>query len=72
MANPFFNALGGGRMPGPLGDFMNLAQQFNQFKAGFRGDPQAAVQELLQSGKITQDQLNMAQSLAQQFQHLVQ
>lgn len=71
MANPLFNALGGGRMPGPLGDFMNLAQQFKQFKAGFQGDPKAEVQKLLQSGQISQEQLNMAQGLAQQFQHLI-
>lgn len=72
MANPFFNALGGGRMPGPMGNFQQMMQQFQQFKATFQGDPKAEVEKLLQSGKINQEQLNMVQGLAKQFESFLQ
>ena len=67
MANPLFQALGG-QMPGPMGRMM---QQFQQFKAGFQGDPQQEVQKLLQSGKMSQQQLNQLQEMAKQFQSLL-
>lgn len=72
MANPLFQALGGGQMPGPMGQFQRMMQQFQQFKANFQGDPQQEVQKLLQSGAMTQDQLNQLQSMARQFSHLFQ
>ena len=68
--NPFFNALGGGQMTGQIGGFPQLLQQFKQFKANFKGDPKAEVEKMLQSGKISQDQLNKIQSMANQFQGL--
>lgn len=70
MANPLFQALGG-QMPGPMGQFQRMMQQFQQFKANFQGDPQQEVQKLLQSGKITQQQLNQIQQMAKQFQTMV-
>ena len=72
MANPLFQALGGGQMPGPMGQFQRMMQQFQQFKANFQGDPQQEVQKLLQSGAMTQDQLNQLQSMARQFSNLFQ
>lgn len=66
--NPFFNALGGGQMP--MTNFPQLLQQFKQFKANFKGDPKAEVEKMLQSGRISQDQLNKIQSMANQFQRL--
>lgn len=73
MANPLFNALGGGVpvMPGPMGQFGQMMQQFQQFKANFQGDPKAEVQKLLQSGKMSQEQLNWLQTMANQFQQLL-
>lgn len=70
MTNPFFGALGGGQMPGPMGSFAQMMQQFNQFKANFRGDPKAEVEKLLQSGKLNQQQLNQLQQMAKQFKQL--
>lgn len=72
MANPLFQALGGGQMPGPMGQFQRMMQQFQQFKANFQGDPQQEVQKLLQSGRISQEQLNQLQAMAKQFQNLMQ
>ena len=64
MANPLFQALGGGQMPGPMGQFQRMMQQFQQFKANFQGDPQQEVQKLLQSGRMSQEQLNQLQQTA--------
>ena len=72
MANPLFQALGGGQMPGPMGQFQRMMQQFQQFKANFQGDPQQEVQKLLQSGRISQEQLNQLQAMAKKFQNLMQ
>ena len=71
MANPLFQALGG-QMPGPMGQFQRMMQLFQQFKACFQGDPQQEVQKLLQSGKISQQQLNQLQDMAKQIQSLMQ
>ena len=43
-------------------------QQFQQFRQNFQGDPKQEVQKLLQSGKMSQKQLNQLQAMAQQFQ----
>lgn len=72
MSNPFFGALGGGQMPGPVSGFNQMVQQFNQFKQTFKGDPKAEVEKLLRSGAITQQQLNQLQQMAKQFQSLMQ
>lgn len=71
MANPLYNALGGGKMPGPMGQFGQMMQQFQQFRQSFQGDPRAEVQKLLQSGKMSQQQLNQLQAMAQQFQQFL-
>jgi hypothetical protein len=69
MSNPLFNALGGG-MPQGNGP-MQMIQQFMQFKQNFKGDPKAEVEKMLQSGKISQQQLNQVQQMAGQFQSLL-
>ncbi len=67
MSNPLFNLLGGGRNNGTG----NVLQQFQQFKKQMQGvNPQEEVQKLLQSGKISQAQLDKAQQMAQQLQGL--
>nr|DAL81421.1 MAG TPA: Protein of unknown function (DUF2680) [Caudoviricetes sp.] len=69
MSNPLFNALGGG-MPQGNGP-MQMIQQFMQFKQNFKGDPKAEVEKMLQSGKISQQQLDQVQQMAGQFQNLL-
>lgn len=71
MPNPLFNALGGGKMPGPMGQFQQMMQQFQQFRNNFQGDPKQEVEKLLQSGKMSQQQLNQLQAMAQQFRSLM-
>lgn len=72
MPNPLFQALAGAQMPGRLGQFQQMVQQFNQFRQNFQGDPQKEVEKLLQSGKMSQQQLNQLQQAAQMFQSLLQ
>lgn len=67
--NPLFNALGGGMPQGNRP--MQMIQQFMQFKQNFKGDPKAEVEKMLQSGKISQQQLNQVQQMAGQFQNLL-
>jgi len=71
MANPLFQALGGGQMPGQMGQVQNMVQQFRQFQQTFQGNPKAEVEKLVQSGKITQQQLNQMQQMAVQFRQLL-
>lgn len=62
MANPIFNALGGG---GPQNPMM---QQFPKFMQMMRGrNPQQVLNELVSSGKVNQAQLDAAQKQAQQM-----
>lgn len=69
MSNPLFNVLSGG-MPQGNGP-MQMIQQFMQFKQNFKGDPKEEVQKMLQSGRISQQQLNQVQQMAGQFQHML-
>ena len=62
MGNPFFGVMGGGGRP-------NMMQQFQQFMNQMRGkDPNAMIQELVSSGRVSQQQLDQAQKQAQQMQ----
>lgn len=60
MSNPLFQALGGNRN-NMMGDFQRFMQQM-QGK-----NPNEEINKLLQSGRISQQQLNQAQQMAQQF-----
>lgn len=59
-------------MPGAMGQFQQMMQQFQQFRNNFQGDPKQEVEKLLQSGKMSQQQLNQLQAMAQQFQSFLQ
>lgn len=48
----------------------NILQRFQQFRQNFRGNPQEQVQQLLNSGRITQADYNRAVQMAQQFQRM--
>ena len=49
----------------------NILQRFQQFQRMFKGDPQKQVQELLNSGRVSQAQYNQAVQMAQQLQRIV-
>ena len=71
MSNPFFDAMGGGNLPGPMGNMMGMIRQFNEFRQSFQGDPKAMVQELLTSGQMSQSQFNELQGMARAFQQML-
>lgn len=62
MSNPIFQALGRqGQNP--------MLQNFQRFMQQMQGkDPNAMIQELVSSGRVSQQQLDQAQKQAQQMQ----
>lgn len=48
-----------------------LFQRFQAFKSQFKGDPQAQVQQLLNSGKVTQAQYDAAVQQARNLQKML-
>lgn len=55
---------------GPANNNANMIQQFNQFRQSFTGDPKQAVMQLVQSGKMSNQQLQQLMSMANQMQHM--
>lgn len=70
MSNPFSGMMN--NMPGPMGKFNVMMQSFNQFASAFKGDPKEKVQELLNSGRMTQEQYSQLEQMAKQFQSMMQ
>ena len=62
MSNPLFNQM---QMPN------GMMQKFQQFAQMFRGDPRQTVQQMLNSGKVSQAQYNQAVQMAQQFARMI-
>ena len=48
-----------------------LLQRFQQFQKMFSGDPRQQVQQLLNSGKISQSDYNRAVQMANQLQKMI-
>lgn len=68
MSNPILNALQGqqGRQT------QNPLQNFLQFAGSFNGDPWAEAQKYIQAGRVSQEQLNYCQQLANNLRPLLQ
>lgn len=64
MANPIYNLFN--RKPQN-----NMLAQFQQFRNSFKGDPKQQVQELLNSGKMSQEQFNRLAQMANEMQSLL-
>lgn len=64
MSNPLFKSMGGNQ-PNMMGDFQRFMQQMQG------RDPNQEIANLLQSGRISQQQLNQAQKMAQQMQGMM-
>lgn len=65
MSNPLYQQMQ------PQGPTNNILQRFQQFKQTFTGDPRQQVQNLLNSGKVTQNDYNQAVQMAQQLQRMM-
>ena len=59
--NPFYQAMGGNAQP-------NMMQRFQQFMNQMQGkDPNAMLNDVVASGRVSQQQLDQAQKQAQQM-----
>lgn len=67
--NPLFNMFGQNNQNGMFP--FNMIQQFNQFKQNFQGDPKQRVQNLLDTGQMSQEQFNQLSTMAQMFQQFL-
>lgn len=68
MQNLPFNMFGNMMQNTPFGNAANLLSQLRQFRNNFSGDPKQQVQELLNSGRMSQQQYNQISQLATQVQ----
>lgn len=65
MSNPLYQQMSG------QNGMQQIVDRFRQFQRMFSGDPRQQVQELLNSGKVSQGQYNQAVQLAQQLQRMI-
>ena len=65
MSNPLFGMM---QNMNPMGGIM---QRFQQFQQMFRGDPKQQIQQMLNSGRVTQQQYNNSVQIAQQLQRMM-
>ena len=63
MSNPIYGLLNGQQN--------NLLAQVQQFKQSFKGDPNQTINQMLQSGKVTQEQVNRATQIANQMKWML-
>lgn len=50
---------------------IQMIQQFRQFAQSVQGDPRQQVEQLLSSGRMSQDQFNQLQQQATEFQKVL-
>lgn len=70
MQNPLMQFMGGGApsgLPGPLGNMAQILQQFQQFRASFKGDPKQQVEMLRKSGQMSDAQYQQLEAMAKQI-----
>jgi len=65
MSNPLYSQMQ------PQNHMNGFMQRFQQFQQMFKGDPRQQVQNLLNSGKVSQSQYNQAVQMANQLQRLM-
>lgn len=64
MSNPLFQAMMGNQMG-------NIQQMVERLKKQYPGDPNQYIQQMLNSGRISQAQYNNAVQKAQQIQQMM-
>ena len=65
--NSLFNEFHPNRM-NQMGNFLN---QFNQFRSTFNGNPEQQVKQLINSGRMSQQQFNQLAQTANQLRQLI-
>lgn len=69
MPNPLYQLLNGGKQP--ANNPLTMLQRFNEFRQSFTGDPEQMVKQLLQSGRMSQQQYAQLSQMASEFQKLL-
>ena len=69
MSNPLFNVLGG--QPVSNDGFDQVMAQFKQFANSFKGSPTDKIQNMLNSGQMTQAQYNQLLPMARKMAALI-
>lgn len=64
MANPLYSQFGNQNQMNPM---MQLIQDARQLKQTFQGDPRQTVQQLVASGRMSQQQFNQYAQIANQL-----
>lgn len=65
--NPLYNEMQRRAMP----NGNDMMQRFAQFRQNFKGNPQQIVQQMLNSGRVTQQQYDMAVRMANQMMKVI-
>lgn len=65
MSNPLFG------MMQNMNPANEMIQRFRQFQQMFRGDPKQQIQQMLNSGRVSQQQYNQAVQMAQNLQRMI-
>lgn len=68
MSNPIYQQMAAQM---PQNNMSGLMQRFQQFQQMFRGDARQQIQQLMNSGRVSQSQYNNAVQMAQQFQKMM-
>lgn len=67
MANPLMSVLGVSSQR----TNKSIVEQFKDFRASFKGNPQDKINEMLANGQITQQQLNEATEMAKLIKGMI-
>lgn len=59
--HPLYNALNSGNAA--IDPAASMKAEYDRFRQNFRGDPQQEIMRMIQSGQVTQQQLNEAQRM---------
>lgn len=75
MSNPIMklvnnSSVGGASTIDTRGSNNNLLQQFNEFKRTFKGNPRDTINNMLNSGRFSNAQIEQAKSLAKQMMNM--
>ena len=69
MNNPLMGGMP--QMGGPFGNIQEMMQRYQQFRQSFCGNPRQQVEQMMNSGQVSQDRYNYAYQMAQQFQRMM-
>ena len=70
MSNSIYDSMGGNTQNMPF-NLQEITNRLNQFRQSFSGDPKQQVQQLLNSGKMSQSQYNQLSQMATQIQNML-